>query len=510
MDQNSLDNIFKQGLENHKSSLDKDALWVAVNGNLSKEGFSFLKILSVLSVTAVIGFGLYITLSDVSQDSQPESYSNNSYPSDAPPIAKDEPAVIQYINQKANQKNSALNLIETSTVPNLSNAVNEIKVVESKKEVSQEKSAPIIQSTNVTNKPHRFLSYDFSVATSKSKVKATQEKKTVEAASVETISIAPETKSTTPNVPQTNKSIRTKAQKSLVGNASISQNYNAELSVEQSTKQISSLKHLDNIYSISDYNREIPKLSKKQRNQLECYDPTKKKNKISAEIYTSLDFVNTQFAAPPESRDYLIKRDVTQTQLEGYRSGLRLKYTFPSGIYIKGGLEAGLIRERFNEEISEESIEILPNQLLEIKVSGDTTIFIYGDAEVLVETTQTWRVENSYKTLGIPLLVGYQWQNERFRYGIDIGIIQNVIYDFDGYLANVTGTPLDNPDFFRPSINQSLTGGLSISYAFNKRLNLFIQTSFKRNLEEINNVQNEIHQKNTKIGLGLGVEYLIN
>jgi len=154
----------------------------------------------------------------------------------------------------------------------------------------------------------------------------------------------------------------------------------------------------------------------------------------------------------------------TLTQLEGYRSGIRLKYLTRSGFYLKTGVEFGAIRERFNKSEKTERVEIWPNQLLETITQSDTTIYIYGDKPVTVIEEKSWKVWNTYKTLGIPIMA---------------------VYDFEGMLLDDSYTPAMDPDYFKSQINTSLTGGLSVGYRLTSKYKLQALCSFKHNLSTI-------------------------
>ena len=502
MDQNSLDKIFKKSLENHKTSLDKDALWVAINGNTPKRRFGYLRLLSILGAGALLGFTFLYSYGEAQplEVKSPASFISQSNTT-TQEINNHKPEI-----NKLNQENPK-SIQTLNTVP--------ISITKEKKLNSIGKSKlEVNQDSKTTNDQASFFA-DKENHDNREKAGVTQVSNDN---SNNILSIDSSASSLSfDSVFATRSSINninSDIDKSLVAKASsessIEKSILIELSFNKTKQSISPIRSSEIAITGLGFHRKAPLLSGKQRKQVECYDYSKKRNKFSGEIYTSVDFVSTQFEASNDLRDYMQRRDETQTQLEGYRSGLRLKYSLSNGLYIKAGLEAGLIKERFNEEISEEIVEIRPNQLLEITMSGDSTIFIYGDAEVTVQRNQIWRVTNTYKSLGIPLLIGYQRQIGRFRYGIDIGAVHNLIYDFDGFIANASGSPLDNPGYFRPNINLSLTGGLSLSYALRKRLNLFLQTSFKQNLEQINTEVNQLQQKNRRIGLGIGVEYLIN
>ena len=109
MDQNSLDKIFKQGLENHKTSLDKDALWVAINGKTPKRRFGYLRLLPILGAGALLGFtflysygeaqplGVKSPASFISQSNTTTQEANNHKP-EINKLNQENPKSIQTLN----------------------------------------------------------------------------------------------------------------------------------------------------------------------------------------------------------------------------------------------------------------------------------------------------------------------------------------------------------------------------------------------------------------------------
>jgi hypothetical protein len=472
MDQHSLDNIFKAGLEDHKTTLDKDALWAAIQDEApSKKGLLLLRLLSVVGLVAAIGLSFFLYgMRYKAADTAPhiDAYTSAVEIQTTAAEQNTTPAVAEANKSQVHNQNQA------SKIPTLTpSTTTETSTPQYRTETATIKNQATAISKAVLSTQH---SADF-----------------------------PKTSNLLPTADHYE--VRSTIPASSINLTGIN-NSSSPLSPVKTLPSITAVSQINDPQSADlDYARPLPLLNKNKK--VDCYEYGKKKARISGEVYSSIDFVANHFSAPVEQLDYLERRDETQTQLEGYRSGLRIKYTLPNGLYIKAGLEAGLIRERFNDEINETTIETRPNQLLDIIMQGDSTIYIYGDADVQVTRQQLWRVENTYRMLGIPVLLGYERQVGKFKYGIDMGAIHNVLYDFEGYLSNNAGAPIDDPDFFRPSINLSLTGGLTMSYSIGAKTNLFAQATMKHNLEEINNDLNEIQQKNTRIGLGIGLEYTL-
>jgi len=206
--------------------------------------------------------------------------------------------------------------------------------------------------------------------------------------------------------------------------------------------------------------------------------------------------------------NYLNQRKNTQKVQVSNRSGLQFKIRHKSGVYAKFGAEIGFLRERFFHETRDTVTEILPDQLLNIDVdtNGDTTR-TYGNAPVTTISNKTWKINNTLRTIGIPVLVGYQNKFNKLNIGFEIGALYNINHNFEGWLLGPTSNPIEVQDYFITSNDLNLTGGININYELSKKYSAFIMSSFRQNLNKINQENtNYINQRNTILGIGVGIE----
>lgn len=523
MHQSHIDNHFRSSLANHQVALDKDALWAAINKETNRPiigagwksvGIKGLGGLALLSL--IVSSILWL------------------YPS-AHPLNSKAPNALPAVNATSiNNPNNNQNNNNQNNNPALILDTNEIAEA-NHPEYQAPKSDNGDKSNDVTHK-----SPDSNSNTLRNNIiKDDQAQSNNNNTSINTINNSPRPKlhtkakpfsssnalpqnlslekSSSPwldNVYDINATITQetrKIEKGSLNQSLVNQDVLNQSDIHQALTPVGSIQKMKPLNTLAltnnplVYERALPNNKKK----VECYEYGKKKKSLSLEVYSSLDGVNSRLSADNESQEYLTERDRTQKQREGYRAGLRAKFNLLKNVNIKVGLEAGMIRERFQRETSESVTEIMPDQLLEIIMQGDSTIYIYGDAPVTTLTTTTWDIANSYRSLDIPITLGYELDFKKFTCGIDLGASYNILYDFKGYLINPADTPVASPDYFRANIKTSLIGGLSINYAMNDNYYLFGFTSMKYNMSNINNASNSINQKNTRLGLGFGLGYIL-
>ena len=461
MDPNNVDHIIRDALYDHKTAIDKDLLWSAIE---SKKSRSKLVLISSISLMMLfVSFGIFWM---------------SSYSSPIQEISSTELSTIKNVktDEQSQSNTLATNLNSGSTELNEKIASQpEPKIFEKANSLSQEEL--LNEKSNTTlevNKPK--INTKTSLASTK---KINQNNLT---------SVITKSENETPVLLK---------EKTLIQSTDILANQNNTTLLDplaviqtQGSKPLSSEKTIFKNY-----------------NKIECYEHGKKPNQLFVEFYGLVDLVSKSMDTGQENMSYLQERKKTQTQLEGYRSGIRFKYLFNNGLYFKSGLEAGMIRERFDKQETTESVKTLPNQLLETIERNDTTIYIYGDAPVTYIETKTWKIWNTYRSIGVPLLAGFQYHRNKLSYGIEFGAIYNLFYDFEGFLLDPADLqPIEASNYFKKDINTSLTGGFSVGYSLTNKYRLLFQSSFKKNLSGINSIENNINQSNVRFGLGFGLE----
>ncbi len=240
----------------------------------------------------------------------------------------------------------------------------------------------------------------------------------------------------------------------------------------------------------------------------ECPTFGKSKNRIFAEVYTTADYASHSLSSGLEFADYLTERQTSQSAQPGYSAGLQFKYLFDNGLFVKGGLEYGVSRERFRYRKETITTEIRPNQVIgiEIDMNGDTTL-VLGNAPVTTIETKNWRVNNTYKSLGVPISVGYQIERGPWFYSIEAGIVYNFLFDFNGMHLDETLEPIVASSYFQDNTAINYAAGLTAGYRLTPNMNFIIRSNFRMNGSNINSTVNLIDHRITSFGAGIGLEY---
>ena len=272
-------------------------------------------------------------------------------------------------------------------------------------------------------------------------------------------------------------------------------------------------RHIGQTVNMDNFLDRIPDIDHCFRNSksIECYRYGPRTFHTSILGYGTVDYYLKNMQGNEDISSYVSDRKSSQSYQISNRAGVQIKFAHKRGIYFKTGIEFGVVRERFSYEIRDTFTEILPDQLISIDVdaNGDST-YVYGNAPVTTISQKTWRTNNKYETIGIPLIVGYQTTDSKknFNFGFEIGTIYDFSHKFTGHLLDSSSYPTDANAFFNTSNKFNLTGGANVTYKLNEKINSYLMISFRQNLKSINdNSVNIINQKNTVFGIGLGFEF---
>lgn len=465
MDEKSLAKI-RESLIDHEVSLDKDALWNAINKK-ERRKIVPMRLLVGIVMLALVGLSSYKLV----------------FASDGPTQKK----TVEEVQKKTGYNQYQLATDKTDIVK-----TEKSKATESTTIVSQQKEGDLTLKKSSTNN---------SVKKSSIQIKE------------------PQLETTPINSNTLNKAKTTSILKSVK-----SEFNSPSLILANQSKQDQTSRSIEQLISASSIGRLSPthiqytsaqdqilnmQLSELSSNKIECYDYRKKHDPWRIEFYGTLDYIDNNMSSNEDNLSYLETRKSSQTQLEGYRAGIRLKHIFRNGLYFESGLEGGWIRDKMTHSSTDTTTKILANQLLSTHTQGDSTIYIYGDKPVDVITTDSRKIYNTFRSISVPVVVGYEVNFKKLFLGVEAGVIYNFYHDFEGQILDpYSKAPIEGSDMFKDQIALSTTGGVQLGLSLTENIRFFSMLSFKNNLSSVNlNALNPIQQHHNSFGLGLGLEF---
>ena len=211
---------------------------------------------------------------------------------------------------------------------------------------------------------------------------------------------------------------------------------------------------------------------------------------------------------------YIAARDSTESSRLSWHAGIRLGYLHPSGITMRVGGHYTLVNELFDYfDGSSMGVTISFDT---IRDAGGNIISIDSDT-VIVSGQRIKTTHNRFHTIDIPFLLGYQFTNGHWSYGIHAGPVLNVAFIKKGDILSPAGDPVsisNNASMpypaFEDHLGLSVFASMHIGKRIGQRTTIFAEPHIHHRLRAITLDAYPIDQRQTNIGLSLGLRLALN
>lgn len=225
-------------------------------------------------------------------------------------------------------------------------------------------------------------------------------------------------------------------------------------------------------------------------------------NKRYIEVYAGPDYAIRSFKDTANSV-YLQKRKESTSFQYAFSAGLRFTKVFSNGISFRTGFNYSQVNERFKYEQGN-----IIQVVYVTNAAGDTT-GSYTTTSTRYKTTY-----NKYRTLDIPLIIGFEMGNGRLHTNINAGAIINLYSWQKGDLldqslqpVNITTGGTKSPYQFKNNIGVGFMGAISLYYKLNDRFHLLAEPYFRYNFSPVSKSDLTLKQKYNTAGLRLGLRF---
>ena len=218
------------------------------------------------------------------------------------------------------------------------------------------------------------------------------------------------------------------------------------------------------------------------------------------EVYGGPDYVFRSFSDTANSV-YMQQRKASTKYLLSYSAGVRYTRVFGSGMSFRTGLNYSQINEQFTSEKG----RVIQNVYI-INSSGDTT-GTYAQTGTLYKTSI-----NKYKSIDIPISVGYEMGNGRIHSNINVGAMINISSSQKGFVLDKNGTAVDitsgkssSPYQYKTKAGVSFIGAASIYYKLSDKLHLMAEPYIKLSLTPATKAELSLKEKFHPAGIRVGM-----
>ncbi len=223
-------------------------------------------------------------------------------------------------------------------------------------------------------------------------------------------------------------------------------------------------------------------------------------NKRYFEFYAGPDYAFRSLQDTGNSA-YLQKRKESTKFKSAFSAGVRYTKVFNNSMSVRAGVNYSQINEKFtfNQGNLVQVTYIINN-------NGDT-VGSYTTTGSRYKTTT-----NRYRSVDIPLVVGYELGNGKLHANINAGPIINIyswqkgdVLDANGNPVSITTGKASSPYQFKTNAGVGFVGAVSVYYKLNDRLHIMAEPYFRYNLTPMNKESITLKQKYQTAGLRLGI-----
>lgn len=198
---------------------------------------------------------------------------------------------------------------------------------------------------------------------------------------------------------------------------------------------------------------------------------------------------------------YLQKRKESSNVSSAFSAGVRFTKVFNNSVSIRTGVNYSQINEKFNY-VAGNLVQIT----YIIDANGDTT------GSYITRGTRYKTTYNKYRSIDIPLLVGYEVGNGKIHANINAGPVMNIYSWQKGEVLDTALKPVSittgkgsSPYQFKTNAGIGFIASASIYYKLNENVHLMAEPYYRYNLSQLNKENLTLKQKFNTAGIRLGI-----
>jgi opacity protein-like surface antigen len=267
-------------------------------------------------------------------------------------------------------------------------------------------------------------------------------------------------------------------------------------------------------YSFSD--KSMPQLKASMPFTVDCPSTNgNARNDWYVEMYASPDYTFKTVKGGTASSAYLQKKDSTESMRVGYTAGFRITKNIGQHLLLKAGLQLSQINERFTLRTENERKTTTVTTTRDIiDASGNVTTVT--ETSTYTQIGYLERVSNNqYRSIELPIMLGYEFGNDKLKASINGGIIANLASWYKGKTLDTAYQSISlakssDGSVYNHSVGIGLYGSISIIKPINEKLNVFAEPYFRYSLSHLNSSSLGYTQRFSTAGISLGIRYRFN
>ena len=232
------------------------------------------------------------------------------------------------------------------------------------------------------------------------------------------------------------------------------------------------------------------------------------------ELYASPDYALKYVSNISAPQQYLDKKDSSEQMQISYTAGFRLIKPLNDNFLLKAGFQYSQLNQKFSyrNENEYKTTTVITARTI-IRSAGDT--ILVSDTSVLRQIGYSVNtVHNQFRSIDIPVTLGYQFGNDDLKFGINAGVVFNLSSWYQGEILDTTyaSVPMNKVSnaLYKTNIGMGLYSSMSLIKRINDNTHLFFEPYFRYNLSNMTNSASPYNQRFHIGGLSVGLRFDLN
>lgn len=239
------------------------------------------------------------------------------------------------------------------------------------------------------------------------------------------------------------------------------------------------------------------------------------RNDWYVEAFLSPDYVQKNLQDKPNGKNIKTGMDSTLHRQVSFSAGVNIVKNIGDNFLIKTGVQYSQVNELFKYNSGSDTRTTTIITTRDVIIAPGDTIHIRDTSTVTQTGTLTKQNQNRYKQWDIPIIFGYEFGGKGFRLNANAGVIANIRSSYQGNMLDTTQKVIDiasynNTGVYKTNIGLGVYLGLGILKPINDNMDLLIEPHARFNLSNMTTDAAIFNQKNTILGLSVGIRYKIN
>jgi len=232
-----------------------------------------------------------------------------------------------------------------------------------------------------------------------------------------------------------------------------------------------------------------------------------------ADTYISPDYSLQTVNNISASQQYLNQKDSAERMQIGFTAGVRLVKPLNNHLQLTTGLQYSQINQKYIYR-SENEIKLTTVVTVRtiIRAPGDTVVV--RDTSIVQNIGFKNKVEkNRFRSIDIPILLGYQFGRGTVKVGVNAGVILNVSSWYEGVMldSSLAVVPVQKgSQVYKSKLGMGLYAGINVTKELSNDMQLFVEPYYKHSIDNITSGSMPYQQKFGTAGVLMGVRWSLN